>query len=1013
MSLRARGALLARLAGRYARRHKGQTARAVLGLLIATTVLATGLGMGESIAASLEETALRTLGPVDVVLASSRPFDEALVPAAARAAGVQGAASVTLTGSVANEARELAEPFATVRGVGPGEREALGPLPGGAPEPRAGEVVLSRPLAERLRAQPGDRILLRVAPPGLSEDVDTEFIQMTGVSNAGIGHSLQVREGALGVGAEVSWSADAGTVTLEAVSPGGMAFANRSAASPLQLVIPGPVEPGEWTLRVRSDVPTAYVGGAGAAYLPATLGSAVVTLEARVAGVAEEEGRAALTGRPVALVPLADLQRALQMRGNATHAYFRVAGDPYEAVEAIRGALPDERIDDFDVRAQKADMLAEAEEAGAEITGFLVGMGAFTLLASVLLAFTLFSALVEERRAELGIARALGLTRGEVALAMTLEGALYAVAAALVGLALGLLVLVGLLAGIAAVAGDDAPIRFALHVSPRTLLVAFLVGALLPLATIGLASLRFARLDPARAIRGIPDDPKGRRSVGLLVAGALVAAGALLSLGPWSRLVGVPILLAGAAAGLAALGRPRWSALPAALAIAHVAWTLYTVDDFPEERGELDPILTLARGAVLALGLAALAVASPRPYVAVARRLSGGAERARAAFVSVRYLVARRRPAGLTMAMVALVVVIVTVMGTLFAVFSRTIPDEEAGYQVLGEAPLLVEGFPRPLPADLAAAVERADFLPRHVEFRQANVTRDGEPVDMEAGGRQFLGVTPEFADANEYELDGRADRYATDRDAWRAVARGEAVLFPDWALDLNGIEPGEVLRIQTALTPAREYVVAGGVDSEFVFQTFLAADDVRAMGFPTGTRVFVRVAEGADPDEVAHRLAARHADAGLTFTSIPEEVDRIAANAQALVLVFEAFLALGLFVGLAATGFLAQRAVRERMRDIGTLRALGYEEKDVRRLFVLESTLTAGLGLLIGTLVGLLVAHSIWWRAARDEVPFSPPWLLLAAFAAAVLLLAALASRGPARRAAQLAPAIAVRHVE
>ncbi|MFP5330645.1 MAG: hypothetical protein ACLGHC_11000, partial [Alphaproteobacteria bacterium] len=54
-----------------------------------------------------------------------------------------------------------------------------------------------------------------------------------------------------------------------------------------------------------------------------------------------------------------------------------------------------------------------------------------------------------------------------------------------------------------------------------------------------------------------------------------------------------------------------------------------------------------------------------------------------------------------------------------------------------------------------------------------------------------------------------------------------------------------------------RTYVVAGGIDSEFTFQTFVAADHVRAMGFPSSTSVFVRVAEGAGPFEQTRRVVA------------------------------------------------------------------------------------------------------------------------------------------------------------
>ncbi|HUR68204.1 MAG TPA: FtsX-like permease family protein [Candidatus Thermoplasmatota archaeon] len=966
--------------------------------------------MGQSIAVSLEETALAQFGPIDIVLRSQQPFDATIadrLPQAAGVAYVQGASSMSVIGSALHPRAGRAEPFASIRGVSAQEATTLGPL-SGAPEPGPGQVVLSEKLATRLDARIGDRVTLRAPDPGASS-VDTDVARLVGASNVptSVGHTLEVRDNAIGIGAEIGWETPGPNVTITATAPSGIAFANASTSSPLRLVVEPPLETGTWTFRVTSDVPVVYAGGAAVAYLPASLASATVTLDAQVVGIAADEGRAAITGRPSALVPLADLQRAMGQHGHATIAYYHSEGDPRRAVAAMQAALPSENATQFDITAEKADRIDDAKETGAGLTGFLLVMGGFTLLAAALLAFTLFSALVEERRAELGIARALGLTRGEVALSMTIEGGLYAAASAIVGLALGLALLVAIFVGIRQFAPDDAP-QFAVHVSPGTIALAFALGTLIPLATIGFASLRFARLDPARAIRGIPDDPKGKRNLALGFGGALLLAGAALSFAGVGWLVGIPIALVGLALALVAF-KQRWlAAAPAVAALAHMVWSLYTFDSFPEERGELDPILTLARGAVMALGFAALAVASARPYLLLARR------NGRAPFLAAKYLVARRRPVGLTMAMIALVVVVVTVMGTLFVVFGGTIPSEEAGYAIIGQSATSLDAFPHPLPPDIARDIERTDFLPRHTEFRQANVTRDGHEIPFEFGARQYLGATPAFADANEYELSDRAPDYASDRDAWHAVAAGNAILFPDFVLENTDLHPGDHITLETAIGGPRQYVVAGGVRSQFAFQTWLAADHVRAMGFPTSATAFVRVRDGADPNDVAHRLAALYDEDGVTFTSIPEEVATALASIRALVLVFEGFLALGLFVGLAATGFLASRAVHERMRDIGTLRALGYEERDVRRAFILESTLTSAGGLLIGTLVGVLVAHTIWYRALNDQdVPFRPPWLMLAAFAIAVLALAAYASRGPAKRAAALPPAIAVRYVE
>lgn len=1016
-----RVALLGRLAKRYALRHKGQTIRALLGLLVATTVLTVGLGLGESIAGSLEDEALRRYGPIDVVVRSARPFPTTLVATLGNAASVTGVPSFNLIGAVMDKDSGRAEAFATIRGMSPQEGQQFGPLSAEdgstIAEPRTGEVVLSLDLAERLDARVGHAVRLRAAPPDFEPDASVSPVQLVGATgvqgNVLPSHVITAREGALALAAEVSWSTEAGEVTITATSPGGIDFANKSATSPTRLIVEGPLEEGDWRIAVSSAVPTVYTGGAAIVYPPESLAAATVVLEARVVGIAAEDARAAITGRPAALVPIADLQRAFGQPGNATNAYYHVPTDPFAAVAAMDRAFPEANESGFILRAEKAEVIAAARENGAEITGFLLAMGGFTLLAAVLLAFTLFSALVEERRSELGIMRALGVTRGEAAVMMTLEGGLYAGAAALLGLLLGFVFLVVGIAALGNISASEGGPEFALHMSPLTMAIALGNGTGLPLATIALGSLRFARLDPARAIRGVPDDPKAGRKAGRVIALVLVVLGALLSFGPIVRLVGLPILVAGLAAFAWSLGWRRVTLALAGGGIALVVYTLYTFTAWPADAGELDPLVSLSRAAILALGASALAVASVRPYQIIANWLAKGRAK-RPAFVAFRYLVARRRPAGLTMAMISVVVVIVTVMGTLFSVFSGTIPENEGGYTVLGESSVPVDDFPRALPADVESQIERADFLPRHSAYRRPTVEINGEPVEVTFGFRQFLGVTDGFAAANQYAISQRAPQYAADADVWRAAARGDAIIVPNWLSDGYSFSVGDRLVLDHPASGAKEYVVGGIIDNEVSFSPAVSAADVRAMGFPATTAIYVRMNEGGNPDDVAHRLTALYAEDGVTFTSFPEEVARFTSQIQVLVLVFEAFIALGLFVGLAATGFLASRAVHERIRDIGTLRALGFEEADVRRAFMLESTTTAGVGLVIGTTVGLVVAGSIWWREVRDSgAAFRPPWLLMATFAVAVLGLAALASRGPAKRAARLAPAIAVRHTE
>jgi putative ABC transport system permease protein len=115
--------------------------------------------------------------------------------------------------------------------------------------------------------------------------------------------------------------------------------------------------------------------------------------------------------------------------------------------------------------------------------------------------------------------------------------------------------------------------------------------------------------------------------------------------------------------------------------------------------------------------------------------------------------------------------------------------------------------------------------------------------------------------------------------------------------------------------------------------------------------------------------------------------------------------------------------AIRERTREIGTLRAIGMQRRKVLWLFLLEAFLLGAAGTLAGALAGAGLAALV--NAARLGVPESVQMFLLqqqltlrvepavvAAAVAALTLLTTLAAILPARRAARLRPVTAMHHV-
>ncbi len=111
--------------------------------------------------------------------------------------------------------------------------------------------------------------------------------------------------------------------------------------------------------------------------------------------------------------------------------------------------------------------------------------------------------------------------------------------------------------------------------------------------------------------------------------------------------------------------------------------------------------------------------------------------------------------------------------------------------------------------------------------------------------------------------------------------------------------------------------------------------------------------------------------------------------------------------------------AVLERTSEIGIMKAVGASPRDIKKIFVFESSLIGLGGGVCGILLGWAVSRAINpvinYFGARQDLPAMeyfrfPAWLILGgiAFAGLVSLLSGLY---PAQRAAKVDPAVALRH--
>src|SRR5467141_1076408 len=126
-----------------------------------------------------------------------------------------------------------------------------------------------------------------------------------------------------------------------------------------------------------------------------------------------------------------------------------------------------------------------------------------------------------------------------------------------------------------------------------------------------------------------------------------------------------------------------------------------------------------------------------------------------------------------------------------------------------------------------------------------------------------------------------------------------------------------------------------------------------------------------------------------------------------------EAYLGIGLLVGIAGLIVITLRAVVERRTQIGALRAIGFTRRMVLSVFLLEIALIAVLGVGIGMALGIVFAYKIWIVYFSDIIVFSIPWAHLLAIVAIASIASIASTAQPAIRASRIPPAEALRYIE
>ncbi|MFC4909552.1 ABC transporter permease [Actinomadura gamaensis] len=690
------------------------------------------------------------------------------------------------------------------------------------------------------------------------------------------------------------------------------------------------------------------------------------------------------------------------------------------------------------VDTPKRDVLDQARKTGDSLGSLFLFIASFGIIAGLLLIVNIFVMLIQERRGQLGVLRAIGMRRRRVSHELVVEGALYTAGATLAGGLVGVgvgrvvVILAMRIFNGANTAGNRFSVVFA--VTPVSVVNGMAAGFLMALAAVAVTSVRIARTNIIAAIRDLDAPPRrGARRRLVVVSAVATVLLAAASVPVLARGVGMNVYLLPALTVLAAvpLLRRFWSSrtVHTGVGLALTAWGLGAHLVRPRLFDSASTGAFIVMGAMLTFAAVLLVTQQQdlllRPLRPLLRRPTGNGLATR---LAIAYPSAKRFQTGATLAMYCIVVFVIVLLTQIQAIISAGVSHEvvkaTAGWQLRADYnPDAAWADPA---RDLAGGpVAEAAVLTTTSATADDPLRRTTKDLPVRA-----IGIPPELG-ARPPALTRRLAGLPDDAAAWRLVLRDPSYVLIDANYGAvggpQGKPPGAGSKLSVAdpLTGRRTALTVAGVLADGI-AFYYVGGEARfpvLMSRPAATRLFgvqarpssvmLRLAPGADSAAVRAGLQARHLTRGLVVSDLQQTVrDNWTASRQFFTLM-RGYLALGLLVGVVGLGVVMIRAVRERRRTVAVLRALGVQSRVVRRAFYAESTFVALEGVVIGTVLGVLTTWLLYLNSPTFgslDAPYPIAWTQVLLTVGATLVASLLATVGPARRAARIRPAVALR---
>jgi len=743
----------------------------------------------------------------------------------------------------------------------------------------------------------------------------------------------------------------------------------------------------------------------------------------------------------------------------------------------------------FKIKQENVD---GAEEGSQSLQELFMVLGAFSIIAGMMLIVNIFVMLAEERKSEMGMARAVGMSQKHLMYMFLFEGTFYSFLSAIVGTLAGLGVAYGIIAAFGSIFGGFNSLQF-FTFTLESLLLAFVSGMLITLLTIILASRRVSKINIIRAIRNIPEPRYQRHEISelhesltsfqrikTLIRDQLLRNYEILFMGICAFLVLLSFIdigifynmawagyggLAGFIYGIGLLLRryvPDEKAFTFAGGLVLLLWS-YPYDIYDQLFGisqDGDMEMFLLSGLFMVSAALMVIMYNSNLILAGLLKIFGRFETLAPIFkTAVSYPMDNRFRTGMTLAMFSLIIFTVTVLAMIMGLINGNIDaiteENSGGYDMIAwnDPDRPIDDIKLEIGENENLSLDDYDkIVPLYTAYTSMNEIRQSSNItkmeekrdelldmpfkDFQENGTWYnlIGCSDEFFENSDFQLtDWDKDEYKDYEDAWKAIQSNSSLAILDESVFAKEIEEGgpeeekimelhigDMLVIRNNLSGGHQKVVKIiGFSTSFLIRgAFVRADVVTGDdGFDTNTSfaTLIKFKKGTSEsrqDELAKDLEREFLGNGMQAFLIKKELKSFIESFTNFFYLLEAFLGLGLIVGIAGLGIITIRSVAERRQQIGMLRAIGFKRSMIWKSFLIESSYISIMGIVIGVALGIILGLRFYLEPDSGfEGDFIIPWGTIIPVALISYLFTFICTIGPSKGAAKIIPAEALRY--